>query len=75
MVIIELYKPRATHMKYIEGKWGVFYIENDEVILFYKIFQIYFPILNFQTCNCILGGDILYACAKFQSKLISLKTF
>ena len=24
MVIIELYKPRATHMKYIEGKWGVF---------------------------------------------------
>ena len=29
MVIIELYKPRATHMKYIEGKWGVFQIEND----------------------------------------------
>ena len=24
MVIIELYKPRATHMKYIEGKCGVF---------------------------------------------------
>ena len=29
MVIIELYKPRATHMQYIEGKWGVFQIEND----------------------------------------------
>ena len=24
MVIIELYKPRATHMKYIEGKWRVY---------------------------------------------------
>ena len=71
MVIIELYKPHATHIKYIEGKRGVFKIENDEVILFYKIFQTYFPILNVQTCNCIqnvLGGDILSACAKFQSK-------
>ena len=29
MVIIELYKPRATHMEYIGGKWGVFYIKND----------------------------------------------
>ena len=35
--------------------------------LFYKRFQTYFLILNAQTCNCILGGDILYACAKFQS--------
>ena len=24
MVIIELYKPHVTHMKYIEGKSGVF---------------------------------------------------
>ena len=48
MVIIELYKPRATHMK------------NR---------------LNVQTCNCILGGDIVYACPKFQSEMISLKTF
>ena len=38
-------------------------------------FQTYFYILNVQTCNCILGGDILYACAKFQSEMISLKTF
>ena len=32
MVIIELYKLRATHMKYMrenEGKWEVFQIEND----------------------------------------------
>ena len=63
MVIIELYKPHVTRYKYIE--------ENEEfskskVILFYKKFQTYFPILNVQTYNCILGGDILYACAKFQ---------
>ena len=35
----------------------------------------FFPILNVQTCKCILSGDILSACAKFQSNLISLKTF
>ena len=29
MVIIELYKPRVTLMKYIEGQRGVFEIEND----------------------------------------------
>ena len=54
--------------------------ENEEfskskVILFYKRLQTFFPILNVQTCNCILGDDILYACAKFQSERISLKTF
>ena len=44
-------------------------MENDKVILFYKRFETYFPILNFLPCNCILGGDVLYACAKFQSEI------
>ena len=54
--------------------------ENEEVykskttkfFLFYKRRQTYFPILNVQTCDFILGGDLLYACAKFQSEMISL---
>ena len=29
MVIVELYKPRVTHMIYNEGKRGIFLIEND----------------------------------------------
>ena len=62
-------------MKYIEGKLGVFKTKTTKFFLFYKIFQTYYSILNVQTCNCILGGDVLSACAKFQSKLISLKTF
>ena len=38
MVIIELYKPRVTHMKYIEGKLGVttklFYFTRDSRLIF-----------------------------------------
>ena len=37
--------------------------------------DLFCPNLNVQICNCILGGDILSACAKVQSKLISLKIF
>ena len=29
---------------------------------------------NVQTSHCVLGGSLLYACAKFQSEMISLKT-
>ena len=82
MVIIELYKPRATHMKYIWGGGGGgggmrSFLNRKRLSYFFKkkIFHTYFPNLNVQTCNCILGGDILYACAKFQSEIISLKTF
>ena len=71
MVIIELYKSHATHMKYIGG--GNEEFSKSKTTKFFYFTRV--PILNVQTCNCILGGDILYACAKFQSEMISLKTF
>ena len=62
-------------MKYIGGNEEFSKSKTIKLFYFDKRFQNYFPILNVQTCNCILGGDILYACAKFQSEMISLKTF
>ena len=48
---------------------------NRKLFYFTRDYILFFPILNVQTCNCILGDDILNACAKFQSEMISLKTF
>ena len=41
MVIIALYKPHVTHMKYIEGKSGVFLIENDSYFILQEISDLY----------------------------------
>ena len=62
-------------MKDIRGKMRSF--QNRKRLSYFILQEIpyFFPILNVQTCNCILGADILYACAKFQSEMISLKTF
>ena len=57
-------------MKYIEGNEEFSKSKTNKLFYFTRDSR-----LNVQTCNCILGGDILYACAKFQSEMIALKIF
>ena len=65
MVIIELYKPRVTHIIFNEGNEEFSISKLTNFFFIFPIFQTYFPIKNNKICNFILGGVILNACRNF----------